>query len=568
MSENLTLLANQKNAPIAKKTYEDFINIETKNPMEYQKDFLMKVLDDNKDTEYGKKYNFADIKSIEDFQNQVPVIIYEDIESEIERMKNGEKNVLTAYEFDHFNETSGTVGAKKAIPFTKEQAAIFTKYDYHYMNGLYTKCFGTKWMSGRTFATSEGNYKTLPSGLTIGCASAKMAQFIRGGEDALDQMRRVIYTSPLEATLPGKDIDTKYIHCRFALMDKNISSIVCGFYSHMMHLMTYIGDNYEMFIDDIEKGIISDEVKLPKSIRESLLKKIKPMPERAAELREVFKNGPLLFMPKVWPNLQFIVGVGGDGFKIYNENLTKHFHGGKVKNIFVGIKSTEGLYSVAFEEENINSVLAPGSCFMEFLPEDADNDFSKLVTLDKLEVGKIYELVITDLCGMYRYRLYDTVKVTGFLNKTPLVDFMYRSNNTINLQCENTTETALEFAAKNTADAVGFQMYDFVVYPDQKSVPAQYVFLFEQLPARQVDVDKDALEEVLLDKLCEANLEFQECYEEGLIQAPKAMFLQPETQLLYRDIQSYKGNSASQLKPVHVIKNKNQKNFFFSLLED
>ena len=62
-------------------------------------------------------------------------------------------------------------------------------------------------------------------------------------------------------------------------------------------MFEYIDKNYELLIDDIEKGTISESISLPEDCRESLQKKIKPMPERAAVLREIFKDGP---------NLQYI----------------------------------------------------------------------------------------------------------------------------------------------------------------------------------------------------------------------------------------------------------------------
>ncbi|MBQ4310847.1 MAG: GH3 auxin-responsive promoter family protein, partial [Oscillospiraceae bacterium] len=37
----------------------------TKNPMAVQTKLLMELLQENKDTEYGKKYGFGEIKSIE-----------------------------------------------------------------------------------------------------------------------------------------------------------------------------------------------------------------------------------------------------------------------------------------------------------------------------------------------------------------------------------------------------------------------------------------------------------------------------------------------------------------------
>ena len=61
------------------------------------KELLKKLLNDNKETEYGKKYNFASIRNISDYQQQVPLTTYDDYETYIDRMtEHGERNLLTA----------------------------------------------------------------------------------------------------------------------------------------------------------------------------------------------------------------------------------------------------------------------------------------------------------------------------------------------------------------------------------------------------------------------------------------------------------------------------------------
>ena len=147
--------------------------------MEHTTELLMKLLADNKDTEYGKKYDFASIHSIEDYQKKVPVVGYDDLAPYLERMMDGEKNLLTAYRYNHFNETSGTVGAPKVVPMTDEQSEVFAKYNNLLMYGLMREKVDADWMNGRGFCTSSGNCRTLKSGLTVGEASAKMADYIK-----------------------------------------------------------------------------------------------------------------------------------------------------------------------------------------------------------------------------------------------------------------------------------------------------------------------------------------------------------------------------------------------------
>lgn len=165
-------------------------------------------------------------------------------------MMAGEKNLLTAYEYNHFNETSGTVGAPKVVPMTDKQSEVFAKYNNLIMYGIIRKNLPEDWMNGRGFCTSSGNCRTLPSGLTVGEASAKMADYIKGGKEALDAMIRTMYTSPVEGLHPERGSDTKYIHTRFALMDREVRGMITGFYSVVVLFLRYIEDNIDILIND------------------------------------------------------------------------------------------------------------------------------------------------------------------------------------------------------------------------------------------------------------------------------------------------------------------------------
>jgi hypothetical protein len=567
MEKSNTFYANEqssKQGVDARREFEE----ETKHPMERTTELLMKLLQDNKDTEYGKKYDFANIHTVEEYQQKVPVIEYDNVAEYLERMMDGERNILTAYDYNHFNETSGTVGAPKVVPMTDKQSDVFAKYNNLHIYGILGEKIDADWMNGRGFCTSSGNCKTLPSGLTVGEASAKMADYIKGGKDALDSMIRTVYTSPIEGLNPEHGVDTKYVHTRFALMDREVRGIVTGFYSVIVLFLRYIEDNIDVLIEDIEKGTISDNIDMPDGVRESLLKKIEPMPERAAELREIFKDGTdFPWVKKVWPNFSYITGAGGDGFEVYDRIIKEHFTGGGIDNIYSGITASEGLWSVPAGINDFDSILAPGASFVEFLPVEAGSDFSKCVTLDKLEEGKIYELIITNLSGFYRYRMSDAVKVTGFYNKTPKVQFMYRVNRTINLAEEKTTEKALQITVENVCKEMGIDLADFSVYPNTDVVPNRYDFLIE--PMKEIKkFDMEALKECVFKYLIEANPVYFDCYDDNWLAKPEVYFLQPETSLLYRDMMVFKGASLNQLKPVRVIMNERQRRFFFALVQE
>lgn len=564
MTENKTYLANSAYAARGAEALHAFLK-ETDNPMETTTSLLLNLLRDNKDTEYGRRYDFAGIHTIEDYQKKVPVIVYDNIAPDLERMKNGETNILTAYPFRHFNETSGTIGTPKVVPMTDPQEAVFEKYSSLLVYGILKDQMDEDWMKGRAFCTTGGTYRTLESGLTVGEAAAMIADYFKGGKHAMDTMLRTVYTSPIEAVTPLPTTDSKYIHARFALMDKDLKGIISGFYSVTVLFLKYIANNHELLINDIEKGTISEEIEMPYEVRQSLMEKIQPMPERAGELREIFKNGAEFpFVRKIWPDLRYLMGAGGDGFEIYDKQIKEQFTGGGVANIYFGITASEGLWSVPSGIDDHDSILAPGAAFVEFLPVEAGDDFSKCVTMDKLKVGGVYELIITNLCGFYRYRMSDAVIVTGFYNNTPKVQFMYRVNRTINLMEEKTTEKALQITVEKTCEEMGIELSDFSVYPDSGSTPNNYVFLIE--PRKEIhSFDMETLRDCLLKNLCKANPVYLDCYNDHWLGKPEVYFLQPETSLLYRDMMVMQGASLSQLKPVRVIMNEKQRKFFFGL---
>ena len=565
-NNEMTFKINRANVAQAQEDYIAFRE-ECRDPFGVNEQLLLTILKDNKDTEYGRRYDFEHISSYEEYRQKVPVITYNDIVGDIARMADGEQNILTAYPFNHMNETSGTIGAPKLVPMTDRQTQIFLKYNKHYMDAFYADKLGDGWMKGHLFCTAQGKHRTMPSGITVGDASSKMAEYVQGGLDGLDSMLRMLYTSPVEATLPVLGTDTKYIHARFALADSGVTGIVSGFYILVLQYLHYIAENYDMLIHDIETGTIDERADLPADVKASLLRKLQPMPERAAQLREIFRNGSdFRFVKKVWPDMQFIFGVGGDGFSVYANTIRRQYADESVKFILSGVTASEGLWSVPVELESEDAALVPGSAFMEFLPVDAGDDFTKCVSIDKLEVGKVYELIITNVCGFYRYRMSDALLVTGFFEKTPRTRFMYRVNKTINLRAEKTTEKAIQVAVEKAAEELGFELSDYTLYPDAASALPGYTFLIQpDLPVE--NISEEQLAGTLEKYLCETNPVYGECIEDHTMRHADAFWLQPETTFLWRELQIAKGKSASQIKPVRTIATEDQRKFFFLLRE-
>lgn len=555
--------ANLQNAEISVKAFEEMLE-ETKHPMDVQKQVLFSLLEDNKDTEFGKKYGFANIHTIEDYQKALPVSVWNDFEPYVNRMLEGEQNILTAYPFDHFNITSGTSGKPKFVPYTERHQNAYVKYNSLCGTAVLVNTIGTEWCKGRAFSPNTGELFTLPTGLTYGHIPAKIVDYMGGTENA-DAVMRTTFTSPVEAgsTLDGRD--TRYIHCRFAMEDRDVTGINVMYFPLLLTMLEYIDKNYELLIDDIEKGTINEEIKMSDEIRQSLLKKIKPMPERAAELREIFKNGPdFPYLPVIWPDLMYIYGCKGGSFANYDRIMRSRYTGENLTRIYYGVTSTEGIYSTPFEADSDVSVLTPGSLFMEFLPVEADGDFSKIVTMDKLEEGKQYEFVITNNSGLYRYRMSDSFVVVGKLNETPTIRFVGRVNKTMNMSSEKLLESDIEKAVTEVSDELNMPIFDFCVCPDYDNMC--YRFLIE--PQKNTEINMKAFADLLEKKLSEVS-DVYYWVVNGLktLNPLSLQRMQQDTCLLYLELRQFKGASASTTKPVHVISTDVQKDFFTRMVE-
>ena len=562
---NSTYELNNNNALQGVAALNEFEEL-TKNPVEISNNLLMQIVRDNENTEYGKKYNFKKIKSYADYKKNVPVVVYDDIGELVNRMKDGEKNILTAYDVKNMLITSGTDKTPKAIPITVNQLAATVKYT-NIPNGVLANNIDEKWKNGHMFSPTEAGCKKLPSGIVFGSASSVVTNSAKSGIEPYATIVKSLYTSPATALTPHEGADSIYVHIRFALMQKDVTGVVCAFSSYLIQNLLYIYNNYELLINDIEKGEISSSINLSEDYRQELMALIEPMPERAAELREVFKNGPdVKFMKLIWPDLMYVRCIGGDGFSVYTDMMKNRFLGEDVPIIYSGIVSSEGLFSQPVAINDLNSVLCVGGIFLEFLPAEFEDDVSKAVDISEVEVGRDYELIITNLSGFYRYRIGDVVKITGYHNATPTVQFMYRTGKTINMVGEKTTESALKITVNETAAELGFELLDYAVYPDRSSMPAKYVFLIETYSEKRFSIKKEKLCAVLKEKLYKANA-IMPLVAEHLL-PPEVYFEQPETQFLYRDLMVMKGAAPSQVKPVHVITNEEQRKFFMRMREE
>ncbi|MHC5310712.1 GH3 auxin-responsive promoter family protein [Myroides sp. LJL116] len=89
-------------------------------PVETQEKVFQSLLSQAKDTEFGRDHHFGEIRSHLDFVKQVPIRDYEELRPYMDRVVEGEPNVLWKGKPIYFAKTSGTTSGTKYIPLTKE----------------------------------------------------------------------------------------------------------------------------------------------------------------------------------------------------------------------------------------------------------------------------------------------------------------------------------------------------------------------------------------------------------------------------------------------------------------
>ncbi|KAG6582659.1 Jasmonoyl--L-amino acid synthetase JAR4, partial [Cucurbita argyrosperma subsp. sororia] len=144
----------------------------------------------------------------------------------------------------------------------------------------------------------------------------------------------------------------------------------------------------------------------------------------------------------------------------------------------------------------------PNVGYFEFIPlkanaqdqEQEGAQENKPVGLTEVKIGEEYEIVVTNVAGLYRYRLGDVVKVMGFHNATPELKFVCRSNILPSINIDKITEKDLQLAveaARNVLAAEKLELVEFTSHVDMSSEPGHYVIFWE--------ISGEAKEEVLIE---------------------------------------------------------------------
>ncbi len=527
--------------------------LDTAQAVKCQRELLRKIICSGKDTMFGAKYNFYNISSVSDYQDTVPITAYEDYRAYIEQ------GIPTGNKCSYYSVSSGNTGKAKLIPVSREATEVYETFAcdavYGMINSYYADISPEK-IHAKIFQTGEFRKKEI-NGLPAGIRSSAVYQeMFKRGEFPFDN-----YTSPGEILFPDDRLELMYAKARFALADKNVTGIHSVFVHRIVNVFEYIEKNWETLLDDIEHGTISKELLPYEKWRRRLKSYIRPMPERARELRALDRAGLSHDMfKKIWNHIRYVIVIGGKSFYQYNEKFYQYL--GDVPVHYFVYASSEGLLGIA---NGLNRgdeyILVPGACFFEFIPLE-ENEKKKCPVKDISAVlcGHRYEIVITNLSGFYRYLLGDVIEIIGFYGESPIVRYCYRNHQFMNLAGEKTNTEQMEnavydFSVKNELGFVQWCMYGEIA-----EGRGRYIFLYEAEHSGGALVSFDSCM-----KRC--NLDYMDCRCNGELIKAVSCRMKSGSFGEYRKYLEKKGVEMGQDKPVKLLDSKEKINFFTKCIE-
>lgn len=344
--------------PLAKKIARD-IDRWSANAVAAQKEVFEKLLKTGQKTAFGKEHRFKEIKSYEAFKAQVPINDYEGIKPYIERIKAGEADVLWKGYPKYFAKTSGTTSGVKYIPLTKDSLPNHFGSARNALFNYYARTGRGEWLDGKMIFLSGSPEMTKVGGILTGRLSG--------------------------------------------IVNHQVPSWLR---THQMP--SYTTNCIEEWEDKLEKIV---EETLKEDMR--LISGIPPWVQMYYE-RLLEKSGKQ-YIKDIFPNYSVFV-YGGVNFEPYRASL-EALVGGSIPSVET-YPASEGF--IAFQDDPNEKALllnAHSGIFFEFTP--ADEIFSEnptRVSLQDVELGVNYALIINNNAGLWGYNIGDTVE---FVSKNP-----------------------------------------------------------------------------------------------------------------------------------------------------
>lgn len=440
---------------------------------EFQRKVLMKLLRKASSTSFARHHNFSEIIKSEDpvgaFRRNVPVRDYEAFRPYVDKMMEGERDILWPGKCDYFAQSSGTTGGRsKFIPITPQSLK-----DNHYKGAAFSVALYLK----------ENPESRMFSGKAL----------VLGGSFSTEYVpeRKHLHIGDLSASLIEKI--NPFVNL-FRVPDKKTA------------LLPDWAEKLPLLAQKAANSNITNLSGVPSWMMRVLIKVLE------------IKNAETL--KEVWPNLE-VFFHGGISFVPYRAEYAELCEGLDMHWMEV-YNASEGYFATGDTTHFPGMLLlVDAGVFYEFLPLGHENT----VGIEALELGKIYELVISSCNGLWRYRTGDTVKIESL---APLkISVAGRTKSFINAFGEELMEDNAERAISEACRRTGASVVNFCAGPlyahGREKGHHQWIVDFNKMPA---SVEKFA--EILDEELRKINSDYDAKRSHSLfLDAPEIILATP-----------------------------------------
>ncbi len=328
-------------------------------PHAVQEEQLMKLLRNAEKTEFGNIYDFKSINDYEAFRSRIPVVNYDGFKHNIERLMQGEQNIIWPSEVYWFAKSSGTTSDKsKFIPVTYESLD-----ECHFQGGKDALLFYLLQNPNSNIFDGKG--------------------LIIGGSNTVNKMSNESFYGDLSA-----------------VMMQNMP-----FWAHFLRtpdLSIALMDNWDEKVQKMALSTLYENVTNMSGVPTWTIVLIEKLFELSG------KNNVM----DIWPNLELYVH-GGVSFTPYQQKFKNLIRSSNV-NYVETYNASEGFIGLQDNLKN-NSLLLmlDYGIFFEFMPmSEYGKESPKCLSIAEVKKDETYALIISTNAGLWRYIIGDTIKFT------------------------------------------------------------------------------------------------------------------------------------------------------------
>lgn len=378
-------------------------------PVETQKAVFNALIQQAKDTHFGKDHNFNSITSHEDFVTRVPVRDYEALRFYVDRMVGGEVNILWPGKPLYFAKTSGTTSGAKYIPLTKDSMPFHIQAARNAILCYIHETGNTKVVDGKMIFLQGSPLLSEKNGVKLGRLSGIVAHYV----PKYLQKNRL----PSLETNCIEDWETK------------VEAIVTETQDQDMSIISGIPSWVQMYFERLQN-------------------------RTGKKIGELFKNFDLFIYG----------GVNYEPYRSKFENLI----GRKVDSIEL-YPASEGFFAFQDKQKDKGLLLQLNSgIFYEFVVASTFfEEHPKRYTIGEVSLGINYVMIISTNAGLWGYNLGDTIQFTSL--KPYKIIVTGRIKHFISAFGEHVIGKEVEETMKEALETFGFSINEFTVAPQTQT---------------------------------------------------------------------------------------------------